>query len=215
MKKITTLTILALLLSVCSDLQAQHRGKKSAARSFDFEIRGGLNFCQIDGDAAGSYNKIGYHASVGSTMPISDDGKWRFGVEIGLTQKGSRFNNNTFSRHISLLYVEVPLMVAYDFGDSRKLRIGAGVAPAILAKANVTTNDSYDFSQSNNYKTFDLLPLCVGVRYRITDHIGVDARYYNSMLNTAKENGSGTYRIFHSNKGQFNRLIQAGISLSW
>ena len=144
MKRIITLSLLVIFLSVCTDLQAQHRGKKSSARNFDFELRGGLNFCQIDGDAAGSYNKIGYHASVGSSMPISDDGKWRFSVEIGLTQKGSRFSNNTFARHISLLYVEVPLMIAYDFGDSRKLRIGAGVAPAILAKANVTTNDSYD-----------------------------------------------------------------------
>ena len=35
------------------------------------------------------------------------------------------------------------------------------------------------------------------------------------MLNIAKENGSGTYRISRANKGQFNRLIQAGIPISF
>lgn len=202
------------IMATVNVAQAQHRGK-SSARSFDFELRGGLNFCQIDGDASGNYNKVGFHAGIGTSMPLSDDGSWRFSVELGLTQKGSRITNSNLDRNISLLYVEVPLMVTYDLLDGHKLRLAAGVAPAILAKAKVTTDKTYDRLQSENYKRLDALPVVASIRYRITDHFGVDIRYYNSILNIAKENGSGTYRITRSNKGQFNRLLQAGITLSW
>ena len=214
MKRITTnyllLVLFALLLS--SPAEAQ-RNKHKSSRQFDFELRGGLNFCQIDGDASAHFNKIGFHGGFNTSFPISDDARWRFLVEIGLTQKGSRINNSTLDRNISLLYVEVPLMIAYDFLENKNFRAAFGIAPAILAHAHVTTDGSYDAPQSENYKRLDALPVCVSLRYRFTDHIGIDLRWYNSMLNTAIENGSGTYRIFRSNKGQFNRLIQAGITL--
>ena len=210
-KALQIILILSLLLGSTMPLQAQHSRKKNAGRQFDFELRGGVNFCQIDGDASGNYNKLGLHGGVNTSFPLNSDGNLRFLVEIGLTQKGSKIQNSSLDRTIALTYVEVPLMVAYDMLDSRSLRIAAGVAPAILAKANVTTDGSYDALQSNNYKRLDAFPVCVSVRYRINGNIGVDVRWYNSLLNTAIENNSGTYRIFHSNKGQFNRLIEAGI----
>ena len=99
--------------------------------------------------------------------------------------------------------------------DQHQLRAALGVAPAILAHANVTSDGAYDAAQSENYKRFDALPICLSLRYRFNQHIGADIRFYNSMLNTAIENHTGTYRIFRSNKGQFNRLLQAGITLSF
>ena len=106
-------------------------------------------------------------------------------------------------------------MLAYAMFDGNKLRAGVGVAPAILASANVKTDGVYDELHSQNYKRMDALPICVSLRYKITDHFGIDVRYYNSMLNIAKENGIGTYRISRSNKGQFNRLVQAGITIDF
>jgi hypothetical protein len=213
MKLLRSSIFIVFLLSF-STLSAQHRGKNSN-RQFDLEMRAGANFCQIDGDESGNFNKIGFHASVGTSFPLSDDDRWRFVVELGLTQKGSRIDNNNIDRHISLTYVEVPLMVAYDFMERQQLRIAAGVAPAILAKSNVTTDGSHDQLQSDNYKRLDLLPLCISLRYRFTDTFGFDIRLYNSLLNIANENGTGTYRIFRSNKGQFNRLVQAGITIDF
>ena len=213
MKLLHSSIFIVFLLSF-STLSAQHRGKNSN-RQFDLEMRAGANFCQIDGDESGNFNKIGFHASVGTSFPLSDDDRWRYVVELGLTQKGSRIDNNNIDRHISLTYVEVPLMVAYDFMERQQLRIAAGVAPAILAKSNVTTDGSHDQLQSDNYKRLDLLPLCISLRYRFTDTFGFDIRLYNSLLNIANENGTGTYRIFRSNKGQFNRLIQAGLTLNF
>lgn len=214
MNNIKIFTLLALLLATIGTASAQHR-KSSHGRQFDLELRGGINFCQIDGDASGSYNKLGFHGAINTSFPINDDGRWRFLVELGLTQKGSQIQNSSLDRHISLTYVEIPLMIAYDLLDSRQLRLAAGIAPAILAKANVTTDNIHDNLQSENYKTLDALPICASIRYRFTEHIGIDVRYDNSMLNIAKENGSGTYRIFRSNKGQFSRLLQAGLTVSF
>lgn len=203
--------IIIIIANIIPNASAQRRSG-SHQRGFDYELRGGLNFCQIDGDASGGYSKIGYHAGVATSMPLNDEGRIRFQVGVGLTQKGSHISNNSLDRHISLLYVEVPLMLVYDFMESRNIRLGVGMAPAILAKANVTTYGSYDQLQSDNYKNLDLLPLCLSLRYRITEHLAVDLRGNSSMLNIAIENGSGTYRILRSNKGQFNHLFQLGIT---
>ncbi len=211
MKQIIILTSFIVLLS-CTAANAQHR--RGHDRQFDFELRGGPNFCQIDGDGSGNYSKIGFHGAVNTSFPLSDGSDWRLVVELGVSQKGSHIVNSTMDRTISLLYVELPIMLTYNLLEDR-LRIGAGFAPAILAKAKVTTNGAYDQLQSDNYKTLDALPLCLSVRYRFTDHIGADIRLYNSMLNTAIENHSGTYRIFRSNKGQFNHILQAGITLNF
>ena len=211
MYKKTSIIIFTILLLSGSNAVAQ-RGKKHNKNSFDYELRAGINFCQIDGDGSGSYDKIGWHGALNTSFPIGLDDALRFQVEIGLSQKGSHVNQ--IDRYISLLYVEVPLLLSYNTMENR-LRIMAGVASAILASSRVTTDGAYDKLQSENYKRMDALPLCLGVRYLFTEHIGVDLRYYNSMLNTAKENGTGTYRIFRSNKGQFNRLLQFGITMNF
>lgn len=208
-----TIAIILLCLIAVPCAEAQRSKKNSHRDDFDLQVRAGLNLCQIDGDASGNYNKPGLHAGVNTTFPLGDGG-WRFLVELGLTQKGSRIDNASLDRTISLLYVEVPLMLTYNMLDD-KLRLGAGIAPAILAKAKVTTDGANDALQADNYKRMDLLPVCVSLGYRINDLIGLDVRWYNSLLNTAIENGTGTYRIWRSNKGQFNRLLQAGITLNF
>lgn len=203
------LTLLAFTLLLVGSLCAQHRGHgRNRSREFDFSVRAGLNMSQIDGDNSGLYSHPGFHLGVNTSFPLGDGDDWRFLVEIGLTQKGSLVKQ--IDRRISLFYVEVPLMLTYTLMDNH-LRLGAGVAPAILASANVKDDGIYNDEQSANYKPFDWLPLVLGARYKVSDRIAFDVRYYNSMLNVAKVNGVGAYRIFRSNKGQFNRLVQAGI----
>ena len=205
--------ILLLALALLPAAQAQSRKRQSHNRVFDLQVRAGLNFCQIDGDASGNYNKLGGHAALNSSFPLGDGG-WRFLVELGLTQKGARINNASLDRSISLLYVELPLMLAYDLMEG-KLRLGAGVAPAILAHASVKTDGANDELQAQNYKRLDALPVCLSAALRLNQRLGLDLHWYNSLLNTVVENGTGTYRIWRSNKGQFNRLLQLGLTLNF
>jgi len=204
MKKIfLTILIVSLQLSLFNNIHAQNR--------FDASLFAGLNVCQVDGDGAGRYNHPGLRAGVGTSFALSDDkdSPWRLVVEMAYTQKGS-YIQNTDCR-IALQYVELPIMVAYSALDDR-LRLSAGVSPAVLVGARVTFNETDDPNHAANYGPGDWLPLTATARYRFSDHLCLEARYQNSMLSVTKENGSGTYRIFRSNKGSFNRLLTMGLA---
>lgn len=189
---------LFVLAGVASVVQAQD--------IFDVSLRGGVTMCQIDGDNSGPYNKLGYQAGINSTFTVG--GNWRMMVEFNLTNKGSYVNK--IDRTISLTYVEVPMMLTYGFNEGR-LRLGAGIAPGILAKAHVSTSGEYEPTQSRNYRRFDALPVCAELSYRWSDHMAVFCRYSRSMVNIAKSQ-SGTYVLVYGNSGQFNRFITAGFS---
>lgn len=199
--------VLALALVMATTASAQQHGNHD--RQFDYTVMMGLNMCQIDGDASGGYNKMGLHGAVNTSFPLGDNDAWRLQVEVGISQKGSY--SKSIDRTISLLYIEVPVMLTYNTADSR-LRLGVGVAPAVLGSARVDDSGVYNELQSDNYRRVDALPLCVSARYQVIGGLAIEARFYNSMLTCAKESSSGTYRLFRSNMGQFNRLLTVGVA---
>ena len=172
---------------------------------FDATVFAGLNMSQIDGDGAGSYNHLGLRAGVGTSFALGDvRSPWRMVVELAYTNKGSHIEE--YDRNLSASYIELPIMISYNFLDNR-MRIAAGVAPAVLVGSKVTNYGAEDIPSQENFTAFDWLPITVGLRYRFFDHLGIEARYQNSLLSITKENGSGTYRIFKDNKGCFSRLV--------
>ena len=206
MKKIlffaALISIFNFQFSIC---QAQNR--------FDATVFAGLNMSQIDGDGAGSYNHVGLRAGVGTSFALSDvRSPWRLVVELAFTNKGSYIED--FDRKLSASYVELPVMMSYNFLDN-KLRIAAGVAPAVLVGSKVTNYGAEDVLSQENFAAVDWLPLTFSLRYLFTDHLGIEVRYQNSMLSITKENGSGTYRIFKGNKGCFSRLVSFGLTYTF
>ncbi len=172
---------------------------------FDATVFAGLNMSQIDGDGAGSYNHLGLRAGVGTSFALGDvRSPWRMVVELAYTNKGSHIEE--YDRNLSASYIELPIMISYNFLDNR-MRVAAGVAPAVLVGSKVTNYGAEDIPSQENFTAFDWLPITVGLRYRLFDHLGIEARYQNSLLSITKENGSGTYRIFKDNKGCFSRLV--------
>ena len=202
---------LLLLMGLVLSASAQHKRNRGHDNGFDFSLNGALNMCQIDGDQSGNYNKLGYRFGVNTSFPLGEGG-FRMLVEIGVSEKGSLVSRRNAS--FSALYIEVPLLLAYDVGvgGSGALRLGAGVAPAILGKATVVEAGVRNQVQENNFRSLDALPLCLEAQYRFNDHFGIEARYYNSLLPVTKEASSGTYRLFRSNQGVFHRLISVGAS---
>ena len=182
----------------------------SAQERFDACLFAGLNMCQIDGDGAGSYNHPGLRAGVGTSFSLESDVRspWRMVVEIAFTNKGSYIG--AYDRTLSVNYVEVPVMLACCAMDGR-LRLAAGVAPAVRVSSQVTDSGIEDRPASDNFAAGDWLPLTASVRYLFSDHLGIEGRYQNSMISITKQNGSGTYRIFRSNTGCFNNLLSVGL----
>ena len=199
MKKILPLTaVFCLTFSIFNSIAAQER--------FDANVFAGLNMGQIDGDGAGRYNNPGIRAGVGTSLDLG--GGWRPVLELAYTQKGSFIGD--YNRRLSADYVELAAMISYNFFDDR-VRVAAGIAPGLLVRAKVTNGGSLDEPSSNNFRRLDRLPVTLAARYRFTDHLCFETRWQNSLLGVTKEAGSGTYRIFRSNKGVFHRLVTFGL----
>lgn len=179
----------------------------TAQGRFDASIFAGLNMAQIDGDDAGRYNHPGLRAGIGTSIDLGT--AWRPVIELAYTQKGSYVSQ--YDRRLSANYVEIAAMMSYNCFDDR-LRLAAGVAPAVLVGAKVTDSGVIDRLSSDNFCKVDWIPVTFAARYRLTDHLCLDVRWQNSMLSVTKENGSGTYRIFRSNIGAFNRLVTFGLA---
>ena len=204
MKTSKQLIVTAILLLFAGSMAAQQR--------FDASLFAGANFNQIDGDGAGSYNKLGFRSGVGTSFTLGHDTRspWRMVVEVAFAQKGSRVDPDGLNRSIRLDYVELPLMLSYTALEGR-LRIAAGVAPAVLTSARVTDNEVRNNAQEDNFRRFDWLPLTASLRYRFGERLAVEARYQNSMLSISEQNSTGTYRIVRENKGAFSRNITLGL----
>lgn len=175
-------------------------------RRFDGAIAVGINLGQIDGDNSGKYTHFGMHGAVQTSFTLGKNlnSPWRMIVELGVTEKGATKKSTNVKTN--LLYVEIPIMASYSLFDN-KVRIGAGVAPAILAKAKVTEAKMDDPEAAKGYKRMDWLPLCLDVSYFFLKNLGVNFRINASMLSIMDNPAKGTYRIFRSNKGVFNNYI--------
>lgn len=193
-------------------LYAQHHKSHHHDNQFDFSVYAGANFCQIDGDGSGRYDKLGYRAGLNTSFPLGDNPDFRMVVELGYTVKGSYVNS--IDRTISLNYVEIPILLTHQILDGH-LRYGIGWTPAILAKANVEDSGRPAFEMNQNYKRLDVMPLCLDLRYKLDGGLGFGMRWSMSMLNIAHENGAGVYKLFRWNKGQFNRYITLGMSYTF
>lgn len=187
-------------------------GVSLQAQRFENSVYLGGSFSQVDGDATGHYNHLGIRGGVGTNFSITDneDSPLRMMIELGVVQKGSYVNSSDIS--INLTYVELPLLLAFR---GEKFRLGVGVAPGLLVRANVLESGVYAAAASENYRRMDRLPLCADLHYHFSGHWGVDLRYENSFLTVTHESAIGTYRLFRSNKGTFNRLLSATLTYSF
>lgn len=185
----------------------------TAQRRFDASVFGGATFNQIDGDGAGSYSQLGLRGGVGTSFFFGWDERtpWRLVVELAYTTKGSNIENDALERRITLSYVELPVMMSYTLLDGR-LRLGAGVAPAVLVGSRVMDAGYENQMQEDNYRRFDWCPLTVSARYLFTYDVAVELRFQTSMLSITNENSTGTYRLFRDNQGAFNRSLYLGLA---
>lgn len=201
------LSLLLFCLLLAGTASAQHRGKK--APRFENYIQAGLNMCQIDGDNSGPYNRFHLKGGVGTQFSPAKDpsSHLKMVVELAYSARGSYVTQ--IDRTIDLSYVEMPLMLAYS---ADRFRLGAGFAPAILIRSHVEAHGVFDRESSENYRRWDRLPFVADFRYNLGDSWSLGARFQTSLLTIAHESGSGTYRIFRSNKGQFSRFITLSLA---
>lgn len=187
----------------------------------------GVNMAQIEGDDVHGFRKIGANGGLGVALPLTRDHKWTISAELLYTQKGSRKHclagyfdtiyyhpdmfldvNRTIpfdpnmKCHISLDYVQIPLLAHYEDMQSG-FKIGAGFAWGRLVRAKEIYNG---FTRTTNlrsgtYRTSDW-SVILDVEARLYKNLSLNVRWEYSMVPirkmhymTGRANSDGTFNL--------------------
>jgi len=184
--------------------------KSLIAQSFGYKMIAGFNFCQIDGDQMGGYNKLGYRFGVASFVNVKD--KDEVGLEITYSLKGSRTANNPdnpppFIVKYSYGYVEFPI---YYQKQIKKFGVRVALVPGYVVKGKEDRGGG--FTTQDNLRKFELSSI-LGANYKINNNLAFYMHYQysiTSIIDRTKPQSSVYWR-----KGVYNNIISAGLQLSF
>jgi outer membrane immunogenic protein len=177
---------------------------------FSTGLKVGLSSSQVSGDNLAGYHKAGMSAGIFCSAHFSK--KWSSQFELLFIQKGSKYTGNPDAGDLNyyrlqLNYIEVPVLVQYHY---KKFTVEAGPG----------------FGYLINYKEEDMLGDITGIRpfhkseisynlgvnYRIVNHLGINARFSNS-LSSIRDHLSGARTFI--NPGQQNTVLQLTLSYTF
>jgi hypothetical protein len=197
------------------------------AQQFKAGLLAGMVTSQVDGDTYAGYNKAGVILGGFVTKKITIQSKWSVFFEITYIQKGSRkiprVDKGDFADYkLKLDYVEIPLILKYDFSD--KYFMGLMSDSTTTPKMKFAVFGGFAFGTLINAAEWDALglinggtafqkidiPIIIGFSYSLSKHIGFDIRTQYSLLPVRKGSTSSyyqnwTYRFFKP--GYYNNLI--------
>lgn len=185
MRKIFTLLILALLLSItATDIEAQ------IVKGEGFL---GLNLSQVDGDEAFGYKKLGLHAGLGALVPIYQKNNFDidFSLEVAFSQKGahqrqiySGANDGITGEYdLYMNYLEVPMLIYFTDKQITSFGIGASYGRLVGLKEyehGELTNVNLSYTGVDKY---DLDDFCIlaDLKFRIQERLKFGVRFQYSM----------------------------------
>ena len=154
---------------------------------FSQGFKGGINIglcpSQIDGDASGGFNKLGFMGGFFVKRQFSE----KSGIHLGLNfaSKGSKESLNKDSdlipQKITVNYIEIPVL--YDL-YYKKFIFEFGLVAGVFVSAKHTDNYGSVISKderSYNYNKFDLCPH-IGMNYFYTKRLGFNFALSHSVL---------------------------------
>lgn len=181
------------LLSLCIAI-----GTMTFAQSTDgpkFGIKAGGNLSSITGDDTKS--KFGFYAGALVNVPISE--VFSIQPEVVYSQQGAKAKDNyDFAGYTitnmkqNLSYINVPVMVQYNATPEFYLEAGPEFGFLVNAQAKGDINGStYKASNKDSLKTFNF-GLGIGLGYRFTSQLGINARYTAGLTDIVKNGGGET-----------------------
>lgn len=184
--------------------------KAQRTSKFSLKPSVGITACQVHGDNYSGYNKVGALAGLYVNAALKEHTSLEFGIIF--VQKGARKNQNPAKfdyryYYLNLNYIEVPLVVRWQ---PNKFFFTLGGSFAYLM-------NYYEASEVGNltgmypFKSTEY-SLNTGIGMMMTQKIGVEIRFNNSIVNVRPFPGFKPYynnpiaRYF--NKGSYNNIIQ-------
>ncbi len=176
---------------------------------FNAGVVAGLNATQVDGDAAGGFNKAGLNAS--AFVKVNLDSPISVTLGIGYSGKGSRRpanpDNNDFNTWgYKFRYIDIPVVAEYRNND---VFFQAGLFGAVLLQAEQEFNSVYLAVENPEMRDYDFGGI-VGAGYFINENLFVQARYQNSLIEIRPSPGNSTQtRIWDG--GMQNIVVQLSV----
>jgi hypothetical protein len=165
-------------------------GILSFAQVPKYGLKAGLNMATVTG--SGGDLKPGFNGGVLAHIHITP--AFSLQPEVMYSNQGTKYSSD---HKLLLNYINVPLLLQYNFDNGFRLQGGPQVGFLLEAKDKVN-NAEYDVK--NGYNTVDFsIPL--GFSYLGYSGFGVDARYNIGVTNVVK-NSPATYR---------NSVLQFGV----
>jgi hypothetical protein len=177
------------------------------AQSFSGGLLAGVVASQVDGDNFSGYNKAGFIGGGYVNLTIRE--KWAIQMEMEFIMKGSHASdsmNNVYLLNTN--YIEVPIMLHYNF--YKKYIVQFGLSSATLISHKETLNDQ-DMSPYYPKLKKQNVSLIVGLRYPINDKLTFDFRAGNSIQSIRSGTMSGYINRF-GKYGQYHNLMVLGLS---
>ncbi|GEN68604.1 porin family protein [Chryseobacterium rhizosphaerae] len=181
------------LLSLCIVM-----GTVAFAQSTDgpkFGIKAGGNISGITGDDTQS--KFGIYAGALVNIPVSKE--FSIQPEIVYSSQGAKAKDSynvagyRFTNMKQILnYINIPVMFQYNAAPKFYLEAGPEFGFLVNAKAKADINGKpYDTSNKDSLKTFNF-GLGIGLGYKFTPNLGINARYTAGLTDIVKNGGGET-----------------------
>lgn len=175
----------------------------SFAQRFNAGLIGGFTTSQVSGDQLSGFNKSGFEAGGLVSAPISQ--KFDLSFQIVFIQKGSKKNfspdDGDYEYYrLSLNYIEVPLLLQYNYSKKIQFETGPLFGKLISSKEE----DQYgEISAPKPFKPYEL-SVMLGMSYKLLDNFYLNLQGSNSILEIRTPPVRDGYRL---NRRQYNSVL--------
>jgi len=175
-------------------------------QQFNGGIMAGVAGTQVAGDTFYGFHKAGIFAGGFVNLQFTEHSVMQ--MELEYFQKGSRENPDSANNYTQYLfrvnYIELPVL--YQYIASKRFKIEVGPSAAFLV-GWYEERDEYEIKGGNRPARVTL-QINAGLYVNLTEHLMVNLRTNNSLLNIRSDNATGdVLRIFPGNYGQFNDCL--------
>ena len=181
------------------------------AQNFGGGVILGISSSQVSGDNLSGFNKAGLLIGVFTNKSISD--VLGFQMEMTYIQKGSNNpnihdyeNRNYLKEDVSASYIEIPLLLQYNQIKKIKIEGGALIGYLIDGYYNDANGRILNYNNINPFINYDI-GLLLGINYKYSKKISLNARLANSILPIGTEDYEtpSTYNSY--TKGKYNSVL--------
>lgn len=155
-------------------------------------LKGGLNISTLSNSQGGERgSRLGFNGGLLAHIHLSPE--WSLQPEVVYSSQGAKYTVNDGEHNLALNYLNIPLLLQYNFDNGFRLQTGPQVG--FLASVKDKRNGAETgFFTSDDFKTVDF-SWSAGLGYLTYSGLGIDGRYNFGISNI---NDAGT-AVVHNN----------------